>query len=75
MPSVPMVTPSLMARVLNSIGAAGRADARLDFGRETAQIEVAGHPIPRSLTARWPSPRANHNPRSDNLVPQCYEER
>ena len=43
-PSVPMVMPSLMATVLNSIGVAARvADPLLDPLRQLSQVEVAGH--------------------------------
>ena len=44
MPSVPIVSPSEMAMVLNSIGSsASRANAFLHLCRQTAQVEVAGH--------------------------------
>ncbi len=44
MPSVPIVMPSLMAMVLNSIGrAAGGADAFLHVNREIAQFVIAVH--------------------------------
>jgi len=44
MPSVPMVSPSEIAMVLNSMGRAARgANAFLHFGGETPEVKVAGH--------------------------------
>ena len=44
MPLVPIVMPSEIAIVLNSIGVPPAvADALLDLGRERAQLVVAGH--------------------------------